>query len=135
VEKFIPYLLLMFVVCTSCSNNDDDTTYTKITDKEKELVVGDWQLIQVNTFDGNQIDFVRLGVEVFYSFDAKGKLTIQNTTSDDIVYLSENPFLTTTNTMHYTFDYLKEQDVNQSKKEQIQLYDEKEKESFCFTGH
>lgn len=131
-NRFLSYITFIFLVLfTSCSSDDNSSVeYTKISEKEKELLIGNWQLLGITQADRNRIDLVEQGIEVFYQFTIDGQVQIENTTSEKVEYSLDYEFLTTTKSIHYMFEYVKEYDVYESQQEQIHLYNEKDKAVF-----
>ena len=120
MKKLFPYVLLLFVVLTSC--NTDDTaipSYTKITKEEKELLLGDWRLSNYSNTDGEQIDLTAKGLFVRYTFTGDGKVIIANESEKPVGSASNSYYLTENGTMEYTFAYVKSWDETVAKKERL----------------
>ncbi|TDS49975.1 hypothetical protein [Myroides indicus] len=132
MKKLLPYIMLLLLVfATSCSSDDNSKVgYTKISEDEKEALIGNWQLLQITTANGTRINLVQQGIEVFYQFTIDRQIQIENTTSEKVKYSLDYEFLTTTKLIHYMFEYVKEYDVYQNQQEQIHLYNEKDKAVF-----
>lgn len=120
MKKLFPYVLLLFVVLTSC--NTDDTaipSYTKITKEEKELLLGDWRLSNYSNTEGEQIDLTAKGLFVRYTFTTDRKVIIANESKKPIGSASNSYYLTENGTMVYTFAYVKSWDETVAKKERL----------------
>lgn len=111
---------MLFAVCVSC--NTDDTaisSYTQISKEEKQLLLGDWRLIQYSNAEDEPIDLTRQGLFVRYTFTIDGKVIVVNESAKRIGSGSNSYYLTTSGTMDYTFAYLKSWDKEVAKKERL----------------
>lgn len=120
MKKLLSYLLLLSVASTSCSS-DDNTTYTKITQEEKELVHGDWQLVLFRNFY-EEVDLVKERMDVFYQFRPEGTLAIKSESSNAIDDFEIFRFLNEAKSLQYTFRDVRDFDNESLVQERIHLY-------------
>lgn len=126
MKNIVPCILVFFLLlCTSC--NTDDTaipSYTKITEEQKELLLGDWQLIKYSNLENEEINLLHKGLLVRWTFKKEGTVTIENASSKPILYTDHAQYLTSDRTIAYVFDYIKQWDKEIAKKERLYFQDE-----------
>ncbi|WP_353120816.1 hypothetical protein [Myroides odoratus] len=124
MRKIITYLVLCLFILTGC-NNDDNTTYTKIKEEDKELLLGDWQLVNYRDFY-DEIDLVKENIEVLYQFKKDGTATIRYLSSNKVEHHADYNFVTETKSLQYTFKSVRNFDNENLVEELIHLYTEEQ---------
>lgn len=122
MKKLFPYVLLLFVVFTSC--NTDDTavpSYKKITAEQKKLLLGNWQLVQYSNPQGEQLNLFDSGVLITYSFLPEEKLKVYNQSNKIVETMEQTAALTRTGELTHLFDYVKQWDEKEDKREKLYI--------------
>lgn len=123
MKKLFPYLFVLFVACTACSSDDTAIpSYTKITEEQKKLLLGNWQLTHYsNPQDGHEVDFIKTGVLINVSFIPEGQLNIYNPYNKMTQFTDNSLYLTKHGSLTYTFEYIKQWDNKDNKREKLYI--------------
>lgn len=124
-------LLFLFVLTTGCSS-DDKGGYETIHKETKERLIGEWQLVFLSSFMGENYPFEQRE-EIFYQFMADGKLIIKSTLSVQAESGELYEFFVNSDTLSYTFEYNERYDFENSKKEKLKIFDKKQKYYFSMS--
>ncbi len=134
MKKLLPYIMLLLLVfATSCSSDDNSKVeYTKISEDEKEALIGTWQLIRFEDFF-EEVDLVEEHIDVYYQFKRDKTLDIKNESLNLIEYYPAYYFLTETKSLRYKFDNFRNFDNKNLVEEKVQLYNDVELSAFKFS--
>ncbi|WP_410878744.1 hypothetical protein [Myroides sp. DW712] len=100
----------------------DDTyipSYIQVSKEEKQLLQGDWRLINYSNTEEESIDLTRKGLFVRYTFTIDGRVIIVNESEKPVGSTSNAYYLTASGTMDYAFAYIKSWDEEVAKKERL----------------
>ena len=121
MKNIVPCILVFFLLlCISC--NTDDTyipSYIQVSKEEKQMLLGDWRLIDYSNMEEESINLTRKGLFVRYTFTVDGRVIIVNESEKPVGSTSNAYYLTASGTMDYTFAYIKSWDEEVAKKERL----------------
>ncbi|MBB1138750.1 hypothetical protein [Myroides sp. WP-1] len=123
MKKLFPYLLLLFIALFTSCNSDDTAvpSYKKITEEQKKLLLGNWQLVQYSGPEGESFNLFDSGVLITYSFLPEGKLKVDNQSNRFIETMRYSSGFTRTGEFTHLFDYVKQWDDQENKREKLYI--------------
>lgn len=127
MKEITPYLCLFFLIFCNACNSDDSSTNSdqKISKEEKELLLGNWQLVNYSNRNGDAIDFIKEGILIYHYHTPTNVVEIKNVNSVELkvkpnVFLKSLVMMTTSNVgLQYLFTQVEQEAKGKFTKEKI----------------
>ncbi|MBB1138749.1 hypothetical protein [Myroides sp. WP-1] len=127
MKKIVSYLCLFFLIfCNACNSDDSSTnSYQQISKEEKELLLGNWQLVNYSNLHGDAIDFIKEGILIYHYHTPTNVVEIKNVNSVELkvelnVFWRSLKMMTTSNVgLQYLFTQVEQEEKGKFTKEKI----------------